>query len=108
MLAFAALLTLFIDAAAVTAVPLAPLRPLFGSDVLVLVMVEVIFALVWAFTVSWPLALTVVSSMVAVASDGFSVPKTLPPSKASRALNRTFSDSQPMVLKASVTPTAVV
>ena len=52
-----------------------------------------------------------VSSIVAVALDGFSPPKALAiigePSKASIALNRTFCDAQPIVLKASVTPTAV-
>ena len=57
------------------------------------------------------MALTVVSSIVAVALDGFS-PLKAPassgsPSSASIALNSTFSDFQPMVLNASVTPTAV-
>ena len=49
--------------------------------------------------------------MEAVASDGFSRPKALAiagsPIRASIVLNRTFCDFQPMVLNASVTPTAV-
>ena len=109
-LATAALLTLFIESTTATAVPLPPFRPL-ELALLVLVMLEVMVSLVRALTVSWPLALTVVSSIVAVALDGFCSPKALAivgePSRASMALNRTFCDSQPMVLKASVTPTAV-
>ena len=120
MLAWALLLTLFVASTKPSrrfwppSIPVflpLPLPPLVGA-VVVLLIVEVMVAPSRALTVSWPAVLTVVSSIVAVALDGFSPPKALAsvgePSRASMVLNRTFSDCQPMVLKASVTPTAVV
>ena len=120
MLALALLLTLFVASTNPSArfwppfwplLPLPPSPPPLDDAVVVLPIVEVMVRSSRALTVSWPLALTVVSSIVAVALDGFCSPKALAivgePSRASMALNRTFCDSQPMVLKASVTPTAV-
>src|SRR5262245_37719012 len=88
--------------------PLPPL-PLLVEALVVLVIVEVMLDLSSALTVSRPLALITVSSILAVALDGFSPPKASSgsPSSVSIVSNRTFPAFQPTVLKASVTPIAV-
>ena len=100
MLAWAALLTLFIA----TTIPSARFWPPFTpvplplvDAMLVFVTDDVIDALSNALTVTTPLAVTVVSSMEAVALEGFSSPKALAiagsPIRASIVLNRTFCAS---------------
>ena len=97
MLATAALLTLFIA----TTIPSARFWPPFipvplplVDAVLVFLTDDVIDALSNALTVSTPLAVTIVSSIVAVALEGFSRPKAFAiagsPIRASMVLNRTF------------------
>ena len=97
MLATALLLTLFIATTIPSArfwPPFSPVPVPLAEAVLVFMTAEVRVASSTALTVSWPLAFTVVSSIVAVALEGSSSPKALAmagsPIRASMVLNRTF------------------
>ena len=100
MLAWAALLTLFIATTMPSArfwPPFTPVPLPLVDAMLVFVTDDVIDALSTALTVTRPLAVTVVSSMEAVALEGFSRPKAFAiagsPIRASIVLNRTFCAS---------------
>ena len=100
-----ALLTILLVNTALAAFPVA-FHKADAVELAALLIVEFNCALFAALTVISPAPVTVVFSRYAFTLDGFSVPSAVPNS-ASSVAKRMFCASQPSVLNARVTPTAV-